>query len=256
MSYSADTPVINLLKNTLAYSDFVNRLELIRCDSEGTLLRNKTDACLTVSMMTLVKNSSGIKEPTRYLTSKDLCAYDASEVIPDTNTPIEPENWDIKYKVNGQWIYETTGPIVTLSTERNSAYKNLATELVFSDSVESIGSSAFQYWSNLAKVTCGNSLKTIGYYAFQECSGLKIIDFGESLTLLSNYSLTNLYAIETIIFRGLTPPERENNTFGNGGSGSTLPKAIYVPDSLVQAYNEKIWDFHIEIFHPLSTYTS
>ena len=114
LSYSAGKPVIDLLKNTLTYNSFVNHLELIRCDSEGALLRNKTNACLTISMWTLVKNSDGIKEPIRYLTSKDLCAYDANEVIPDSgeipctptvipinNNPMGVDNLVFKYSING-----------------------------------------------------------------------------------------------------------------------------------------------------------
>jgi len=120
-SYSANTPVIDLLKKTLTYNSFINHLELIRCDSEGTLLRNKTDKCLTVSVMTVANNSSGIKEPIRYLTSKDLCAYDESEVIPDSNegacTPtIIPINnnlmgmdsFVLKYSINGGEIKTRT----------------------------------------------------------------------------------------------------------------------------------------------------
>jgi len=82
MSYSADTAVIDLLRNTLNISDFVNHLELIRCDSEGTLLRNKTNDCLTISMWSIIKDANGNKEYISYLSEKDLCAYDANEVLP------------------------------------------------------------------------------------------------------------------------------------------------------------------------------
>ncbi|ENV14775.1 hypothetical protein F965_00121 [Acinetobacter schindleri NIPH 900] len=114
MAYTANMPIIDLLRENLTYDSFRNRVELIRCDSEGTVLRNLTDDCLNLSIMTIVKDASGNKSYNRYLTGQDLCAYDANEVIPDSNevscTPtvipflaqeMGVDNLVFEYSVNG-----------------------------------------------------------------------------------------------------------------------------------------------------------
>ena len=257
MSYSADTAVIDLLRSTLNLSDFVNHLELIRCDSKGTLLRNKTNDCLTISMWSIIKDANGNKEYISYLSEKDLCAYDANEVIPDS----APENWDIKYKVNGQWIYETTGPIVELSEERNNLYRNVATELVFNNTVTEVSYGAFSFWISLTKLTLGenitairarafsslksvleltipDSVEFIGNEAFRYAEKVKNITLGTGVTTIESYAFTDSYVLNAFIMTGLTPPrimQYPMLVMASGSNGYTTG-VIFVPDEAFDSY--------------------
>ena len=167
--------------------------------------------------------------------------------------------WDIKYKVNGQWVYEVTGQVVEVSDSRNSQYRQLATELVVSDRVTEIGYLAFRYWKSLVSVDLGNTVRSISNYAFEFCTGLKsivfsnslevvgdnsfgdchsleVLDFGENLQTIKPWALVNLYKLHTIIFRSDPPVTFGDKVFGNGSSGGTKPQYVYVPDHLVDEY--------------------
>ncbi len=177
----------------------------------------------------------------------------------DGDDEVEEPLWDIKYKVNGEWVYEVTGPVVESSDSRNSQYRGLATELVVSDRVTEIGYLAFRYWSNLVSVDLGNTVRSISNYAFEACTGLKdivfsnslevigdnsfggcqsleVLDFGENLHTINSWALVNLYKLHTIVFRSDPPVTFGDNVFGNGSSGGTKPQYVYVPDHLVDEY--------------------
>jgi hypothetical protein len=81
---SNNQSIIDFVTSTLN-NRFPDHLELIRCDGEGTLLRNKTDACLKLSIFGQVKNADGEKELANYLPKTDLCAFDSSAVLPEPN---------------------------------------------------------------------------------------------------------------------------------------------------------------------------
>lgn len=173
--------------------------------------------------------------------------------------PEQEPSWDIKYKVNGQWVYEVTGQVVEVSDSRNSQYRQLATELVVSDRVTEIGYLAFRYWKSLVSVDLGNTVRSISNYAFEFCTGLKsivfsnslevvgdnsfgdchsleVLDFGENLQTIKPWALVNLYKLHTIVFRSDPPVTFGDNVFGNGSSGGTKPQYVYVPDHLVDEY--------------------
>ena len=199
------------------------------------------------------------------------------EVPQEPEIPQEPE-WDIKYKVNGQWIYEITGQTVESSESRHEQYRYSATELVIGDRVKIIGSFAFQFWNALISVKLGNSVTSLGYYSFESCTRLKsidlpdsleileanalggcqsleILDFGTNLKLIKAWALVNLYKLHTIIFRSNTPFTAEGYAYGNGGSGGTNPQYIYVPDHLINEYEIPLWNLASkESYSPLSQY--
>ena len=190
--------------------------------------------------------------------------------------------WDIKYKVNGQWVYEVTGQVVEVSDSRNSQYRQLATELVVSDRVTEIGYLAFRYWDALVSVDLGNTVRSISNYAFESCTSLKnivfsnslevigysallgcinleVLDFGENLQTIKNAALINLYRLHTIVFRSSPPVTFEGNPFGNGGSGDTNPQYVYVPDHLLDEYYQVLEHMLLNVRHygackPLSQY--
>lgn len=191
--------------------------------------------------------------------------------------PQEPE-WDIKCKVNGQWIYEITGQTVEQSESRNEQYRLSATELVVSDNVTKIGFFAFRFWNALISVKLGNSVTSLGYYSFENCTRLKsidlpdsleileanalgdcntleVLDFGANLKLIKDWALVNLYQLHTIVFRSNTPFTAEGYAYGNGGSGGTNHGYIYVPDHLINEYEVPLWNLASkERYRPLSQY--
>lgn len=190
---------------------------------------------------------------------------------------VEEPLWDIKYKVNGEWVYEVTGPVVESSDSRNSQYRGLATELVVSDRVTEIGYLAFRYWSNLVSVDLGNTVRSISNYAFEACRGLKdivfsnslevigdnsfgdcqsleVLDFGENLQTIKPWALVNLYKLHTIVFRSDPPVTFGDNVFGNGSSGGTNPQYVYAPDHLVNQYSHALENMLYGSCKPLSQY--
>ncbi len=116
------------------------------------------------------------------------------------------------------------------------------TELSISDSVKTIGSSAFQYCKKLKKVTLGNGLETIDEYAFADCTALKSITFPDSLQVIGSYAFKNDTGITQVIlpasvleakeaFRACTnlksivvygDTEFENNDFYDAAYGVTI----------------------------------
>ena len=185
------------------------------------------------------------------------------------------EQWDIKYLVNGNWVYEVTGENVEQSESRNIAYRSSATALVFNTTVKNIGYMAFRYWENLKKVIFNSDLQNIGSYSFESCKSLlevvipdsvqtiggqafgnceavKKLVIGAGVVNIGDWSLINLYNLKTLVFK-CPPPIFGSNVFGNGGSGGTNPEAIYVPD--VNAYKEAHQYFYFkDAIYPLTSY--
>ena len=67
--------------------------------------------------------------------------------------------------------------------------------MTIGNSVESIGSSAFNSCTGLTSVTIGNSVTSIGYYAFGNCRGLTSVTIPDSVTSIEPYAFdgcTNL----------------------------------------------------------------
>ena len=191
--------------------------------------------------------------------------------------PIEEPAWDIKYLVNGSWIFESTGSTVEQNADRNM-YKNGATALVIADtvttlgsgvfgnwnaltsvelgqSVRSIGNSAFAFCSNLTEFKCPNSLESLGYSALNSCTKLRLLEFGTNLISIGASACISCYVLETVVFRARNMPTVGQYAFGNGGSGSPVVSAVYVPDDLFNEYAEAIWNLaDISKFRSLSTY--
>ncbi|QHH99232.1 leucine-rich repeat domain-containing protein [Acinetobacter dispersus] len=189
--------------------------------------------------------------------------------------PPEPA-WDIKYLVNGSWIYELTGETV-LETEARLAYRDLATELVFNSNVKTVAANTFRFWNKLNKITFNNGLQTISHYAFSDCSALvnlKIpdsvqtignntfsacnaivtLDLGAGLSSIDAWAFVNLYNLRTLIFRSILPPAIDGNAWGNGGSSGTHPSEIYVPDGQQTTYEQTDYYFFEGKLKPLSSY--
>ncbi len=91
-----------------------------------------------------------------------------------------------------------------VKTIYSAAFKNQdnIVSVVIPDSVTSIGSSAFQYCSNLTSVTFGkdSKLTSIGYQAFSSCSSLTSIDISDSVTSIGDYAFQYCSNLTSVTF--------------------------------------------------------
>ena len=71
-------------------------------------------------------------------------------------------------------------------------------EVVISDTVETIGDSAFAYYSGLTSITIGNGVKKINKYAFQECTGLVQVKLPETVTDIGDYAFYSCTGLVSI----------------------------------------------------------
>ena len=129
------------------------------------------------------------------------------------------------------------------------------TSVTISDNVTSIGVSAFYDCNGLTSVTIPDNVTSIGDYAFTDCSSLESVTIGKNVTNIGKYAFctlesngywdVNTHIIETMYFRGSTPPE----LFCPSGYFPTYQKyshyifpfyanTIYVPRGSVEAYRE------------------
>lgn len=197
---------------------------------------------------------------------------------PGSDPEPEPDAWDIKYLVNGTWIYESTGPIVESNADRNTMCRNAATALVIADSVTELGYAAFADWKMLNSVEFGqtveiignvcfarclamkkfifpNSLASLGQAALDTCQNVNLIEFGTGLTTIGGSALSNCHSLQTAVFKARVMPAIGDYAFGNGGNGDPEPVFVYVPDDLFDEYENAIWNLaRRSAFLPLSTY--
>ncbi len=240
---------------------------------------NKIPEFLRIKLEPIGGEVWGIAEsnnnPTIGISGEGVIQFCLAPYVP----PIEEPTYDIKYLVNGSWIYETTGPTVEQDANRD-IYRTAATELVISDSVTEIKYYAFRFWSALTSVKLGQSIKVIGSRAFESCSNLteficpdslesiaetalggchsiRLVEFGTSLNSIGSAAFSGCYLLEVAVFRSRNMPTIGDYAFGNGGNNSPRPDIVYVPDDLINAYAEVLWNLaDISKFRPLSTYES
>ena len=219
---------------------------------------------------------TGNNNPTLHV---DTEALKATVCLAPYVPPIEEPTYDIKYLVNGSWIYETTGPTVEQDANRD-IYRTVATELVISDSVTEISYYAFRFWSALTSVKLGQSIRVIGNRAFESCSNLteficpnslesiaetalggchsiRLVEFGTSLNSIGSAAFSGCSLLEVAVFRSRNMPTIGDYAFGDGSNNSPRPDIVYVPDDLINVYAEVLWNLaDISKFRLLSTYES
>ncbi len=111
------------------------------------------------------------------------------------------------------------------------------------NSVNSIGSYAFDHCSKLTEVTIPNSVTSIGSYAFNYCSGLKEVNIGNSVASVGNYAFRYCESLKSITSLNPEPPSCGDSSF-LGVSKSSCN--LYVPDGSLGVYANAIgWqDFY------------
>lgn len=250
--------------------------------TNGNLVRFVNESNIDLNIKLIPKGDTSYQEPNNEVNLGHNPSFNVTDeglqfCLAPYIPPIEEPVWDIKYLVNGSWIYESTGSIVEQNADRNM-YKNGATALVIADtvttlgsgvfgnwnaltsvelgqSVRSIGNSAFAFCSNLTEFKCPNSLESLGYSALNSCTKLRLLEFGTNLISIGASACISCYVLETVVFRARNMPTVGQYAFGNGGSGSPNASAVYVPDDLFNEYAEAIWNLaDISKFRSLSTY--
>ena len=74
--------------------------------------------------------------------------------------------------------------------------------MTISESVTSIGDSAFTECIGLTSVTIPNSVTSIGYEAFYGCSGLTSVTISESVTSIGSSAFSECIGLTNVTFSG------------------------------------------------------
>lgn len=94
-------------------------------------------------------------------------------------------------------VYTIPDGVITVCT---NAFDNSNVVTVnVPDSVEEIGSRAFDYCSSLKSINFGNGLKSIGTYAFCDCSSLESIVIPDSVENIGSSAFSNCSSLESIV---------------------------------------------------------
>lgn len=86
---------------------------------------------------------------------------------------------------------------------------------------------------------------------------MRLVEFSTNLISIGSATLSGCYLLEVAVFKARIIPTLGDYAFGNGGSNSTRPSIVYVPDDLFNEYAVAIWNIaDISKFRSLSTYES
>lgn len=125
-------------------------------------------------------------------------------------------------------------------------YREHIKTIEISNTVTSIGNSAFHDLSALTSVTIPNSIGFIGEYAFLGCDNLKELVLGEGLRSIGDNAFLNT-SIESIYSCSPIPPSCDGSAF----SSDTYELAmLYVPNeqAAIQQYKaHKVWSWFSNI---------
>ncbi len=99
------------------------------------------------------------------------------------------------------------------------------TEIQIPDSVETIGTNAFQNCQDLESITLPASLKTIEISAFSSCRNLSEIELPASLTTIQSYVFDGCSSLETVFYDGSLERWSQINT-SNDFLGYSCPSLV------------------------------
>ena len=98
-------------------------------------------------------------------------------------------------------------------------------EIQIPDSVETIGTNAFQNYQDLESITLPASLKTIESSAFSSCRKLSEIELPTSLKAIQSYVFDGCSSLETVFYDGSLAQWSQINT-SNGFLGYSCPSLV------------------------------
>ncbi len=123
------------------------------------------------------------------------------------------------FQVNGIYYNITGSNTVEVangeSCSGNVVIPNTVTNSGKTYSVTSIGGNAFQYCSELTRVTIPNSVTSIGYAAFMSCTSLKSVVIGSSVNSISFFAFYKCSSLATITCLATTVPNTPQEAFAN-----------------------------------------
>ena len=108
------------------------------------------------------------------------------------------------------------------------AYNGEGGDVVIPDTVETIGTSAFQNCKTVTSITIPSTVTVVGNYAFDGCTELTTVNGNENVAELGSYAYRGCTKLESITIGGQLT-EIKNNTFENctGLSGTlTIPNSV------------------------------
>ena len=123
-------------------------------------------------------------------------------------------------------------------TSSKNLYLNneLISELIISDSVTSIGSSAFKNCTSLTSIVIPDSVVTINDSVFEGCTSLASVEIGSSVTSIGVKAFLNCTGLTSTIIKATAPPTINSNTFYS----VTNAHSFYGPLASIDAYKTAI----------------
>lgn len=116
---------------------------------------------------------------------------------------IQKENSEKKFVIENGVLQEYNDTVVIpRGVKKIGEYcfsSSSATKFIIPDTVEIIGSNAFEECTKIEEITIPDSVKVIGDYAFSGCSALKTIKFSENLKKIGEHAFEFCENIKSII---------------------------------------------------------
>ncbi|HHX58136.1 MAG TPA: leucine-rich repeat domain-containing protein, partial [Clostridiales bacterium] len=125
-------------------------------------------------------------------------------------------------------LYDVSDSVTSIGYSAFSHCSNL-TSITVPNSVTSIGGLAFSYCSSLTSITMPDSVTDIGENAFSECSSLKSITIPDSITEIRWGVFNNCSSLESI-----TIPDSVINISGGAFKGCSSLTSITIPDAITE----------------------
>ena len=163
----------------------------------------------------------GLVRPGLYQTDTHVLLYAWKELI---QSNIIKKDWDgqltdCNNDLHGDLILSDS---VTSIGRSAFSYCTSLTSVTIPDGVTSIGDYAFSGCSSLASVSIGNGVITIGRYAFQHCSSLTTVILPNSVTSIGDYAFYGCRSLSRFRYGGTKSQWREiyKGSLWNGYAGN------------------------------------
>jgi hypothetical protein len=114
------------------------------------------------------------------------------------------------------------------------SYRSAIQSVVVKEGVTSIGTLAFNGYSNITSITLPASLTLIDSYSLYGCSGLTSLTIPTNVTTIEESAFNGCSGLTSIACRAVNPPALGEDCFKN--VDKTIP--LYVPEESIEAYSK------------------